>query len=182
MYNSSQDIRCSLSPLRLEIRNAELTESRRSKSARSETVSNEEPLEEDKGEEKEVVEEEEVEVVEKEEDEDEKRRGRLSIALTNCGDVLERQLFDAIFWLVDFFWLLFRKGLQEEAKHRLSLPCLSRLCARRKRQGTGGGRWVRKLPKIELAELSQDSLTCKVDSLKLSQSWSLVPHGFSQPR
>lgn len=103
VYNSSQDIRCSLSPLRLEIRNAELTESRRSKSARSETVNNEEPLEEEKGEEKEVVEEEEVEVVEKEEDEDEKRRGRLSIALTNCGDVLERQLFDAIFWLVDFF-------------------------------------------------------------------------------
>ena len=171
MYNSSQDIRCSLSLLRLEIRNAELTESRRSKSARSETVSNEEPLEEEKGEEKEVVEKEE-EKVKTEEDEDEKRRGRLSIALTNCGDVLERQLFDAIFWLVAFFWLLFRKRLQEEAKHRLSLPCLSRLCARRKRQGTRGGRWVRKLLKIELAELSQDSSTCKVDSLKLSQSWS----------
>ena len=102
MYNSSQDIRCSLSRLRLEIRNAELTESRRSKSARSETVSNEEPLEEEKGEEKEVVEKEEEEV-KTEEDEDEKRRGRLSIALTNCGDVLERQLFDAIFWSVASF-------------------------------------------------------------------------------
>ena len=106
VYNSSQDIRCSLSLLRLEIRNAELTESRRSKSARSETVSNEEPLEGEKGEEKEVVEKEEEEV-KTEGDEDEKGRGRLSIALTNCGDVLERQLFDAIFWLVDFFLAAF---------------------------------------------------------------------------
>ena len=122
MYNSSQDIRCSLSPLRLEIRNAELTESRRSKSARSETVSNEEPLEEDKGEEKEVVEEEEVEVVEKEEDEDEKRRGRLSIALTNCGDVLERQLFDAIFWLVDFF---FGFSLKKDCRRKQSIDSRS---------------------------------------------------------
>ena len=122
MYNSSQDIRCSLSPLRLEIRNAELTESRRSKSARSETVSNEEPLEEDKGEEKEVVEEEEVEVVEKEEDEDEKRRGRLSIALTNCGDVLERQLFDAIFWLVDFF---FGCSLKKDCRRKQSIDSRS---------------------------------------------------------
>ena len=113
VYNSSQDIRCSLSLLRLEIRNAELTESRRSKSARSETVSNEEPLEEEKGEEKEVVEKEEEEVM-TEEDEDEKRRGRLSIALTNCGDVLERQLFDAIFWLVAFFGCFLEKDCRRK--------------------------------------------------------------------
>ena len=44
------------------------------------------------------VSEEQEEVKKKAEDED--RKGRLSIALTNCGDVLERQLFDAIFWSV----------------------------------------------------------------------------------
>ena len=43
---------------------------------------------EDKEEGREVTEEEE-------EEENEERKGRLSIALTNCGDVLERQLFDA---------------------------------------------------------------------------------------
>ena len=85
--------------IRLEIRNAELTESRRSKSGRSETVSsNEEQPEED-----EVVvreDKEDGEVTEEQEEDEEERRGRLSIALTNCGDVLERQLFDAIFWSV----------------------------------------------------------------------------------
>ena len=96
---------------RLEIRNAELTESRRSKSGRSETVSiNEEQPEEKEDEvvvredkeDGEVKEEQEegVKKEEEEEEEDEERRGRLSIALTNCGDVLERQLFDAIFWSV----------------------------------------------------------------------------------
>ena len=93
--------------IRLEIRNAELTESRRSKSGRSETVSSNEEQPEEK--EDEVVvrdDKEDGEVTEEQEkggkkdEEDEERRGRLSIALTNCGDVLERQLFDAIFWSV----------------------------------------------------------------------------------
>ena len=109
--------------IRLEIRNAELTESRRSKSARSETVSNEEhpeqEQEEDQEEEKEEEEEEEVtegkEVTEEEEsEENEERKGRLSIALTNCGDVLERQLFDAIFWSVASFttvWTNFKSEI-----------------------------------------------------------------------
>ena len=96
---------------RLEIRNAELTESRRSKSARSETVSNEEQPEQEQEEEQEEEEEEVMEdkeegkeVTEEEEsEEEEERKGRLSIALTNCGDVLERQLFDAIFWSVASF-------------------------------------------------------------------------------
>ena len=99
---------------RLEIRNAELTESRRSKSARSETVSNEEQPEQEQEEEQEEEEEEEEEVMEdkeegkevteeEESEEEEERKGRLSIALTNCGDVLERQLFDAIFWSVASF-------------------------------------------------------------------------------
>ena len=97
--------------IRLEIRNAELTESRRSKSGRSETVSSNEEQPEEKEDEVvvredkedgEVKEEQEegVKKEEEEEEEDEERRGRLSIALTNCGDVLERQLFDAIFWSV----------------------------------------------------------------------------------
>ena len=99
--------------IRLEIRNAELTESRRSKSGRSETVSSNEEQPEEKEDEVVVredkedgeVKEEQEEGVKKEkeeeeEEEDEERRGRLSIALTNCGDVLERQLFDAIFWSV----------------------------------------------------------------------------------
>ena len=109
--------------IRLEIRNAELTESRRSKSARSETVSNEEHPEQeqeaDQEEEKEEEEEEEVtegkEVTEEEEsEENEERKGRLSIALTNCGDVLERQLFDAIFWSVASFttvWTNFKSEI-----------------------------------------------------------------------
>ena len=82
---------------RLEIRNAELTESRKSRSrgsARS-NVSSEDTAEEgEMGEE--VVEEQEG--GEQEEEEGRGSKGRLSIALTNCGDVLERQLFDAMFW------------------------------------------------------------------------------------
>ena len=77
--------------IRLEIRNAELTESRLSKSAGSESGSN-----------LEMTEEQDEEEVKTEEDND-LRRGRLSIALTNCGDVLERQLFDAIFWSAPSF-------------------------------------------------------------------------------
>ena len=90
--------------IRLEIRNAELTESRLSKSARSESGSNLERPEE------EVVETEAGEMTEEQDEEEVKteegndlRRGRLSIALTNCGDVLERQLFDAIFWSAPSF-------------------------------------------------------------------------------
>ena len=90
--------------IRLEIRNAELTESRRSKSARSETLSSNGESPEEKEDKVEVREDnEDGEVAEEQEEEEvkeEERRGRLSIALTNCGDVLERQLFDAIFWSV----------------------------------------------------------------------------------
>ena len=87
---------------RLEIRNAELTESRRSKSGQSESVNSNEDHPEEKPEDEGVAGEgkEDSELAEEQEEEDEERRGRLSIALTNCGDVLERQLFDAIFWSV----------------------------------------------------------------------------------
>ena len=73
---------------RLEIRNAELNESRKpsrvgpTKSSSSYGV-----------EESEDAEEEESDL-----SDEEQRARKLSQTLQNCGDVLERPLFDAIFW------------------------------------------------------------------------------------
>ena len=110
-------------------------------------------------------------------EEDEERRGRLSIALTNCGDVLERQLFDAIFWSVKGIIIIAILISQEEAKHRLSLPCLPRLCHRRQFKRPGGGRWVivnlgSSLPSPGFLDL-QSRLSEVVSILELGSTWLL---------